>query len=445
MKQNTFVFFIIFLIVCLGCKENRKYAFETFSPSELRMDLKSVYNKLDTTHYNLYHLHQKADFDSVYQHIYDGINHPLNACEFYFQLLPLFNLLQDSHSMLGFPFSFNKEFSKQGGKFIPIKVFIINDKIFVSEIFSKTSFPIYSEIISVNEIKSSEIIKTLHLMINREQQESENDYMSFFFHRILYPVYGFDENFVLELITPNNEYKKITLSGISLDDFPKENISNFHSWQLNNSTVVIDINSCENKEEFATFCDSIFDYVHKNKTKSLVIDLRNNPGGSTFHGDTLFTYLTNKKFTQYYKRSIKYSAYSNPKSDSIYIKTFASNLEQSHINKKRFKGKVYMLINQGTFSSASLMAATFKCYKMGTLIGQKTGGTQIFFDEPIDFKLKNTKLRFLVSNQVNYCPCARDWNNGIIPDIIIPFKMTDKIDGIDTEIEYLKTLTNEKE
>lgn len=282
-------------------------------------------------------------------------------------------------------------------------------------------------------------------MANREQQESESDYMAFFFHRILYPAYGFDKTFTLELKTPDSETRQVTLPGIALDKFPQDNQPDFSSWYLDKSTCVIDINSCENREQFATFCDTVFQSIQRNKTKSLVIDLRNNPGGTTFHGDTLFTYLTTNKFTQYPKRSIKYSPYSIPKSDTVYTQTFADNLEQSHTNKKLFTGNIYMLVNRNTFSSASVLAATFQCYKMGTLIGQVTGGTQIFFDEPIEFKLNNSGLRFLVANQANYCPCGTDWNKGIVPDKIIALNITDKAKGIDTEIEFVKTMINQTE
>lgn len=447
MKQTNFIilYIVALLTVCFGCQSKHKYYFQTFTTVELKADLKSLYEKLDTAHFNLYHLHSKTDFNSVYKSIYYSIDHPLNSAEFYFHLLPIFNLLHDSHTMLGFPFLYSKEFAKQGGLFIPVKVFITDNKIYVSENLSSATFPLYSEITSVNGVAATEILNTLHLMINREQQESESDYMAFFFHRILYPVYGFDKTFTLELVTPDKQTKQVTLTGIGLDKFPQNNQPDFSSYYLNNSTCVIDINACENKEQFATFCDTVFTSIQQNNIKSLVIDVRNNPGGTTFHGDTLFTYLTSKKFTQYPKRSIKYSPYSTPKSDTVYTQTFADNLEQAHTNKKLFTGNVFMLVNRNTFSSASVMAATFQCYKMGTLIGQVTGGTQIFFDEPIEFKLNNSGLRFLVANQVNYCPCGTDWNKGVVPDKIVALNIADKIKGIDSEIEFVKTLINQND
>ncbi|MCG3165516.1 MAG: hypothetical protein POELPBGB_01284 [Bacteroidia bacterium] len=444
MKNNLFkICSIFFLIaVCSGCQHSSKYRFQTFSTVELKSDLESLIGKLDTVHFNLYHLHSKARFDSVHQSVYNTINEPLNAAEFYFRLLPIFNLLHDSHTMLGFPFSYNKEFAKQGGLFIPVKVFITGNKIYVSENLSSLAFPLYSEIVSVNGVPSAEILNTLHLMINREQYESESDYMAFFFHRILYPVYGFDKTYTLELITPGNQTRQIILPGIPLDKFPQNSQPDFSSRYLDSSTVVIDINTCENKQEFAAFCDSVFTSLQQNKIQNLVIDLRNNPGGSTFHGDTLFTFLTAKKFTQYTKRSIRYSPYSNPASDTVYTQTFADNLEQAHTNKKRFTGNVYMLANRNTFSSATVMAATFQCYKMGTLVGQVTGGTQVFFDEPVEFKLHNSGLRFLVANQVNYCPCGTDWNSGVIPEKMVTLSITDMAKGIDTEMEFVKSLIN---
>lgn len=445
MKHWLTLSFCITFLTNIYCQSN-KYQFETFPAEQLKKDLNTLYNKLDSCHYNLYHYQSKAIFDSTYNALYNGISKPMNVTEFYFHVLPLFNLLKDSHTLLGFPFSYNKTFASQGGKFLPMRVLIKDKKVYITQNLSNKNIPLYSEIKSINNIKIEFIVQQLELLSNREINESEEDYMAFFFHRILYPLYGMDEIYKLEIIDLQNNDLTIELDGISLDMFPKKNNEKmFDFYFLENKKIgVIDINYCEDAKSFPSFCDSVFTILQQEKTNNLIIDLRNNPGGTTFHGDTLLTYLTNNKFTQYAKTSHKHSPCININDDSVYFEEHNQNIEKSYNNSKKYEGYIYMIVNNGTFSSAGVMAATFKCYKMGTLVGQTTGCTEIFFDEPIERSLPNSSLRFLIANNIFYTPCGKEWNKGIAPEIYVKWNKNDLINNIDTEIEFIKKLISTK-
>lgn len=435
---------ISYAILAQTAPKSGKYQFDTYPVELLKQDLNDLYNKLDSTHYNLFHKYPKHYFDSVKTDIEAAINRPMNQCEFYFTLLPLFNLLEDGHTMLGFSFKHLKAFSTQGGKFLPLKVFINNQNVYVVENYSEIKIPLYSKVTAVNDVKVEDIIEKLKIMTNNELADSENDYMSFFFPRILYPLYGFDSIFNIRYETVNNSIEAATLNGIRYEDFTFEDAPAYLFYKLNNKTAVLDINLCEGKSGFPSFCDSVFSLIQNDETENLIIDLRDNPGGTTFLGDTLLTYLTNKKFSQYPKRSCKYSPYSREKSDSIFSMTYNENLERSFDNPKLFKGNIFALTNINTYSAASIMAATLQCYKIAKIIGQETGGTQIFFGENVQLELPNSKLKFLVSFQIEYSPCGKSWNNGIIPDYEIPVNIEDMRNGKDTEIEFVKELINKR-
>lgn len=124
--------------------------------------------------------------------------------------------------------------------------------------------------------------------------------------------------------------------------------------------------------------------------------------------------------------------------DSTYFVKYNDDLRQSHENSLRFKGPIYMIVNRNTFSSAAMMAAAFKCYNMGVLVGQETGGTQIFYDEPILLELRNTKLKYLVSYQYRTCACGNSGVEGIKPDFEIPWNYEDRLSGIDSELKFIR-------
>jgi hypothetical protein len=368
----------------------------------------------------------------------------MNLVEFYWHILPVYSMLKDAHSMLVFPFDYSREYESQEGEFIPLEIEIRNEIIYVKKNLSGALIPLYSAIISINGVLSADILANLKRLANHEIPESEAYLMSLMFKRVLYPLYGFDESYAVLYVTPGNEIGNIQLDGILLSEFKKRSVPNYSYEELNDCTGVLTINLCEGKNEFPKFCDSIFVNLNKNKIPNLIIDVRNNPGGSTFHGDTLFSYLTKKKYTQYPQVKIKMSSHVDPENDSTYFLTYDDDVERSYRNPEVYTGNVYMIANQNSFSSATLLAATFQCYKIGPLVGQETGGVQVFHDEPVLQTLSNTGIRFLVSHQYRWCPCGEEIDRGIIPDYTVSWSKEDAINGIDSEMEFIIELIQEE-
>lgn len=420
------------------------YNFQKFSKQELKEDLIFLFNKLDSTHYNLYHKHSKNEFKNKHNQLVNTLPDSMNLFEFYYHTLPMYDMLEDAHSHLIFPFHYTTEYESQGGKFIPLEVEIEDGHIYIKKNHSQEHIPLYSEIISINNISSSKIIISLSTLINNERKTSENKYMSHFFDRTLFPLFGFDKHYEVQIKTPSGETHSINLTGISSDLFHAKKEPFYSFYSIGDSIGVIDINLCEGRDKFGAFCDSVFNLLKKKNTPNLIIDIRNNGGGSTFHGDTLLTYITNKNFTQYGPVKVKNSIMVNMESDSIHFEEFESPTEINYDNPLLFCGDIYMVANQNSFSSATMLAATFKCYNIGTLIGKETGGVQVFFDEPIVMTMTNTGIRFLASHQYRWCACGQSKFRGIIPDYKTNWNIQDKINGVDTEMELINELIKAK-
>lgn len=447
--KNSFLI-ILSIILLWACSEksdksvNDEYHFQQFSHEELKQDLNYLFNKLDTTHYNLYHKHSKMEFEDTYHELMNGIQDSMNLFEFYYHVLPLYNMLEDAHSSLLFPFDYTDEYENMGGKFIPLEVEIENEHIYIKKNYSTQDIDLYSEIISINDISNEQIIDNLEILINNERKTSEDKYMARFFDRVLFPLYCFDKHYTITILSPDNVIKTVELTGVAANVFQRKRESFYSYYSIGDSIGVIDLNLCEASDKFASFCDSVFTILQTENIPNLIIDVRDNGGGSTFHGDTLFTYITDKAFTQYGSVKVKLSPMVNSESDSIFIENYNGQTEHSYYNPKRFKGDIYMITNQNSFSSATMMAATFKCYNMGTLVGKETGGVEIFFDEPIVLTLPNTGLRFLASHQYRWCACGKSTSRGIVPDYETTWNIKDKIIGVDTEIELIKELINKR-
>ena len=451
--KNKILILILITISLLSCKENSRteqvksepeaYHFQNFSKEDLKEDLTVLFNKLDSTHYDLYHKYSKKEFEDKHNELIKEIKDSMNLFEFYYHILPLYDMIEDAHSLLIFPFNYTKEYENQGGNFIPLEVHIKDGQIYIEKNHSQQVIPLYAQVISINNVSNTEIIEKLDILVKNERKLTEDNYMSHFFDRILYPLYGFDKHYEVLIKTPDGERKLISLEGVTAEVFHKEKEPYYSFHTIGDSIGVIDINLCEGRYKFASFCDSVFTLLKQRNIPNLIIDVRDNGGGSTFHGDTLFTYITNKKFTQYGQVKMKMSPMVNNDLDTIYFEEHNQQTERSYDNPKRFLGDVYMIANQNSFSSATMLAATFKCYEMGTLIGEETGGVEIFFDEPILMTLPNTGNRFLASYQYRWCACGQNTDRGIIPDYESIWNKQDKIDRVDTEMELIQQLIKE--
>jgi len=451
--KHIFIFLIISLFS--SCTENSDseqnkseqgfYNFQKFSIQELKGDLIFLFNKLDSTHYNLYHKNSKKEFENKLNELTNEIKDSMNLFQFYYHILPIYDMLEDAHSHLIFPFNYTKEYEVQGGKFIPLEVEIEDGHIYIEKNHSQEDIPLYSEIITINSVTSSEIISSLSILVNNERETSEDKYMAHFFDRVLFPLFGFDKYYLIQIRTPSGETHSIELTGVTSDVFHTEKEPFYSFYNIGETIGVIDINLCEGRDKFASFCDSVFTVLQENNTLNLIIDIRDNGGGSTFHGDTLFTYITNKKFTQYGPVKMKNSTMVSREFDTTYFEEYRSQQETNSANLKRFQGDVYMIANENSFSSATMLAATFKCYDMGTLVGKETGGVQIFFDEPIVMSMSNTGIRFLASYQYRWCACGKSTDQGVLPNYETIWSLQDKINGVDTEIELIKELVKNKE
>ncbi|WP_222164699.1 S41 family peptidase [Edaphocola aurantiacus] len=149
----------------------------------------------------------------------------------------------------------------------------------------------------------------------------------------------------------------------------------------------------------------IFDSIRKQDCSTLILDIRDNPGGSAKEIVKLYEYLADTNFTFYrptqvvsktsmlraglFQRVPKFAYpfmalfypfyagdrfFGTRKDDGKY---YYHNLYGTDENKPRanaFKGKIYVLINGGCFSAACLLSSELKALPNVTFVGEETGG-----------------------------------------------------------------------
>lgn len=147
------------------------------------------------------------------------------------------------------------------------------------------------------------------------------------------------------------------------------------------------------------------------KTKAIIIDIRKNGGGdSAYWSDNLVPMLINHtyfcedydayrggSFCEPFIKQEFGASYKDlrPVSDILYLKNIPPEIKtdfkyyterQTNISPKdsiNYKGKIYLLVDNGVFSSAEMFAAFCKSSKFATIVGTRTGGDGIGFDPAV--------------------------------------------------------------
>ncbi|WP_158605867.1 S41 family peptidase [Taibaiella sp. KBW10] len=216
---------------------------------------------------------------------------------------------------------------------------------------------------------------------------------------------------------------------------------------------------------------NIFDSIEKQGSKTLILDIRDNPGGSAKEIVKLYAYFADTAYTFYkptevvsktsmfraglFQRVPKFAYpflglyypfyvgdrfFGTKKKAGHYYYYNLYGTQEKAANEKRFKGKVYVLINGGCFSAACLLSSELKAISDITFVGEETGGDfngTVAGVMPL-FKLPHSRLPWRLGlmhiqpkNQT-----SKD-GRGIFPDKEIIQTYEDKKNDKDPEMDWV--------
>ncbi len=454
-----------------------------YSPEELKEDLDYLFQTMEDVHPNLYAYTPKSVIDSLREKATGQLTNPKTAFEFGKLITPLVVKLGDGHTFLHFPGELWQTYLNDSGKLVPFKIIVEEDQLLVKKNYTNDStLSVNTKIISINNVPAKDIIQAMLKYTKGEKLAFRKKRISKHFASLLWALYDIKSDFSVEYLSALDDQKYInTFSGITLNelDGSLKNETNKQtklpfSYRLlpNDKIGIIDLKSfADSWEIFEQYCENTFGQIQKDSVQTLIIDIRENGGGDSYNGDILFNYITDKpylqieqadykisknlkqKFRQRAKRRLVYAyyilyplLYIHPDGRKIFASkngTMISYKIEPYApdnNHFLFKGDVYLLTGQYTFSAAVDFASAFNCYNMGTIIGEETGGLTVSFIDIIHFTLPNTNLRFGVADKRNINACGKEDGHGVIPDFEVKQTPEDREKGIDTVLEFTKEL-----
>ncbi|MCT4541975.1 MAG: S41 family peptidase [Vallitalea sp.] len=191
----------------------------------------------------------------------------------------------------------------------------------------------------------------------------------------------------------------------------------------NKNIAIFELNKCIMSTLYLEKLEEFFDYVEINHIDNILLDLRNNNGGTSIVTEEFLSYVNVPKEC----------------ANSIFYLT-----EQKQ--RKLYNGNIYVATSNKTFSSAVLVTGEMKYNKLATIIGEPTGAPYTHYGYPIpkDKTLKNTRFKYSFST----CKFFKDdeydveYKDSIYPDINIPLISFHIINDIDPIEEWINNNKN---
>ncbi|OBX23453.1 peptidase S41-like protein [Gelidibacter algens] len=461
MNKNNFL--IISFIMYLGISITANGQNETsFSKQQILDDIDYLKKTLEQTHYNLYAFTNRNEFLENADNIKKTItNDSLNLLEATNAFQKIISRANTGHAEIDFPVQSYIQYAQRDGTLFPIEIALENDNAYIrNNLSNDNQLKVGMQLISINGIDINKIIEKLYLQLSAERKYFKNAKLEFWsFPRLYWQIFGEQKSFKIE-VKELDKISEYSIKPISVGDYESrrkgEILNQERKFSLKDGIGYINpgpfsSNADEKIDLYKRFIDSSFNDLKENDIDTLIIDLRNNSGGDNEYSDFLISYIADKPFKWHSKFTLKSSSLlkqhtrKNNDTTTFYSQTILNEtngkiyeykyeMYQPVDSKKRFAGKVYVLINRQSYSMSAVAAAEIQDYGFAKIVGEETGDFPTLYASQFSYSLPNTGVVVKVPKGYIIRPNGNEDLRGVIPDIEIKDHLLDDEDEILNEL-----------
>lgn len=176
------------------------------------------------------------------------------------------------------------------------------------------------------------------------------------------------------------------------------------------SLGIFTLNDCTVNDEYKNTLAEFFGKVIAGNIANVAVDLRANGGGNSQVIDEFYTYLDVDSFYETGGLDVRTGMF------------LQQNPAEARVNERKdevFKGRLYVLTSEETFSSAMLFAETVADNGTGVLIGEIPGNMPASYGDILQYQTPEAKLAFTVSFKHFHRVDAEKDSEPIIPDYCV--------------------------
>ncbi|MFK7952182.1 MAG: S41 family peptidase [Ekhidna sp.] len=450
---------------------------EKFSADSIKSWTKGLFLEISEAHPGMYRYTSKNEFDSLINSMILTVNDSLTTLEFYRKVKPLFAKIGCLHTAINMSDSADDYYAELL-KFIPVEVFVNeNRQVYITKNYdSNNEIPLKSEILSINDQPISEILDVLYLAIPSDgyNQTLKTLLLNYRFPFWYQSMVANTDQFTVETKL-NGQTKSYRLDGVSEEVFPtmKERMKGDEEqlrFEIQDNIGFLTIRSFaksnirENDQKFDKFIKQAFKELSETQTENLVIDLRNNTGGTDGNAAFLTSHFFDQPF-KYWEHPVEMTEgisddfkfwlsifYKMPKQvDTTYQWNGARSWLSKEFSyykiqkpaKNNFTGKVYIITNGGCMSSCADVVAILSANQKAIVIGQETGGGYQGNTSgmmPSANIYGNLRITIPLQKYTNAVDPKVNVGRGTIPDYVIVPTLENWMSKKDLEMELVKKM-----
>ncbi|NBC66298.1 MAG: hypothetical protein GVY07_11675 [Bacteroidetes bacterium] len=412
-----------------GSYENSIVKGFTLSAQNLQEDALLLKKVMLDVHPGIYRYNTEEEFENHFQDFFSRLNRDMTEAEFMKMLAQFTQKVKCGHTYLN-PWNMREEIRERlfgGNIYFPFGFVIHGGRLYVTKNASDNiRIKTGAEILSINGFSASSILDSLHTVAKIDGSNvqakdkllelttfGERDYNFFdFYFPLFFPmqdeifevtVQNYGSDMIIRHRQPalfRTERMEIMTSRYGEPPSGKE------TWSLDiqEETAILKLGtfatwSFENFDA-ALFFDSTFTLINQSGLENLVIDIRGNGGGLSENKDLLLSYLTkdeiscpehkkqlivttqaDSSYRQYVKTWDEVIFDGLPQSftrpfNERYVELLEGRCESIQASENAFLGEVFILGNQSNVSSTFSLLNAIQQEKLGTYIGQPSGGNK---------------------------------------------------------------------
>ena len=451
-----------------------------FTPDQLRADLSVLHNSLEEGHGGFDRYSSKAEMDLVFEQAARAVGAPMTELEFLRLVAPVIAAVNDGHTAL-MGSSALESHMRQQSVLLPFKLAFVAGTSYLHRNYSDhADLVMGGELLSINGNSMDGVERTMLAALPSDGRVETSKYRRLestsTFGDVYSRLFGVTTRFELTYRSPEDgSTQSIAVDGITAEELTHRFETRYADvaraeqsrppvdFEYRDGVPVLTVRTFGGRTissagiDYAAFLQRTFEELAERQAPSLIIDVRNNGGGSDEFGKLLAAYLIDDTF-DYYRYlevnsdSFAFLQYSSTSNSDIprdqlranprgkYDVLGHPNLGPQQPLMPNFKGDVYILINGSSFSATGEFTSVVHHHRRATFIGEECGagyygntsGMMVMMELP------NSGLRVRVP-LVRYTMAVEGYeplDRGLIPEHQVEPTIDDLLAGRDAVLEY---------
>ena len=465
MKRTLYIkltrFLLVFFALAAPLRATAQQKPIKFATADVKADMAYAYETLQKAHYNLYAYVSKQNYDAAYQKLLNSVGQDslsmLETTMLFQRLLAIGNV---GHSEVDFAAGSYIEYAMQGGTLFPLELAFEEGKAYVRKSYtSDSTVRAGDQLLQIDGKPIRKLLEAIYPYLSAERSYFKDAKLEFWsFPRYFWAVFGQKESFKVKVKNASGRTSTHTLPAITVMNYEAsrggEILKEERSFRFMGDVAYLHPGpfsspEADGESRFKAFVDSAFAAINARQAKFLILDLRNNAGGHNAFSDHLIAYIADKPFRWFSDFTVRTSevlkaqtkkqhpgaipdAYTRKILEYPDGETFAyeQTMQQPMPEPRRFKGKVYVLVNRQSYSMAAVSAALIQDYGFGEIVGEETGDTPTLYAAQFTFRLPRTSVELKIPKGYIVRPNGNEQLAGVIPDHIVRDHLLDEEDEV---------------